>query len=439
MVTFCCLCAAIFTAFLCEWKQIKLGQSLLYNILASAIVGVAVYFLTKVDISTKLVHFRVFVALCSFLSIFIVSTLVGNSSTAFSVCFIIGKRMFEATMITIVVLIISYIALVLCMVYSRSLLNDQGLSWGFVINTLQHKVLPIMFAAFCPICTLYNVRKDCLGKVEGNQPAFGKFVESAFVYTIVALSVGLMLYYTKQLLGLATAFVTPRYTDWGSVITCIALFFASILVFLVASAPEVKKNHPKLKILPFSKRWLSIVWFILAFFAAIKIVGNETVFCITHRSWAVWLAWITIVYMVIACRVPLPKTIALCVTILTGCMFYFEEQLDDTENRIFAFLEKEQFWKDGVISKRKNLPIQINFNLSKCVLWLTQHESVISSRLGKICDNEDKQYCKPIMRSGDVWAAFCDDKASFLTSRVSLEIPLRLPFRAYRPHQSSQP
>jgi hypothetical protein len=376
--------------------------------------------------------------------IFAASAWEHNRSASKSFCFMMGKRMFEAIIITAIVLIISGVAALLCAIYWSSLSGNQSLPWDFLTKTLWQTVFPIMTGSFCPIFTLYSFRTERFDTEAHNKThtPFEKFVENAFVYSMEMLALVLLLCYAKQLVGIITAIVTPRYTNWGRINSTLALFIWSIPLLLVASAPAVQSGYPKLKILPIAKKWFPIAWFILACFSAIKMVGFETVLCLTDRCWTVWLAWFVVVYAVIVWRIDWSKTMAFSATMLAGTLLFFESQINNAENRVFAFLEQEQFLKDGVIAKKAKMSKDLHFKLAQCIKWLTQHEDVIISRLGKVVTESDgKQYFLIKTSEGEVrkdmkniryiWEEFGGDSTSggYVETKYFLAIPLRFPFR----------
>jgi hypothetical protein len=420
---FCCLCAAAFAAMVCELKKIK--RPLACSAIIGATIGIPAGFLAKTD----MVSLTSFVCFLSFALLFWVPA---SSQVLFR--FSLAKRMFEAIMISIVTLLACFLILsqvFICLKSIKSGLNHLlGLS-GYICV--------IMGVIFSPIFTIYKVREDCIceNRLNNHISQFEKFVESAFVYSTEFIAGCVMILFLKEFVNIILAAINPKYVSWGLLPITMFLFFASVFLDMVASASAVERST--LRLLQFSKR--RFAWGILAVFAAIRLTSLEFVWCLTYRGAAVWLVWAAVVYF----ARHTPATI-IVVSLIAGTLFYFEKQIDQTESRVFAFLEKEQFLKDGVITRNVNMSDLTKFRLHQCVAWLELNEDVIISRLGRVeTDQSGQKFFVMKTSKGEVrkkmnegpynnicWefggiTGYCG--RSFL-ERYSLAIPLRFPFRS---------
>jgi hypothetical protein len=428
-------------------------RSLFFSLLGGTGTGALTYFLAQTDIAS----FCEFLCLMFFLFMFSVPIWCGKSEEFPHFCFSMQKRMFESIMVAAAMLFIFLLIDIFVSLYSATIKNiSNTLVWQDRLLYWQI-VFPLVTTLFCPLFTLYSVRKDSFRENrsirEVNRPhnvsePFERFVEGAFVYFMEFFAVCITIFYGKALLDVLTAIVSPNFLDWGSSLMVLFLFFSSAITYFVANSPVVQNNYPKLKTLQLFRKCFPLAWLVFAALAALKMIGIEIVSCITNRGPAVLLAWATIMSLLIAAKRWLSNgvvsVIFFSVTTCTGTLFYFEKEVNQFETRVFNFLEKEKFLQGGVIHKKPNLSETTSLNLDQSLCWLTlkENEGVLLSRLGVVVTSSDgKKYFemktpegtvrKEMDKLHEIWPMFGGDdmKGGYAAQRWSMEVPLRFPFR----------
>jgi hypothetical protein len=429
-----------FTTLLCEWRNVGRLQSFFLNVLTAASSSAASYFLMK----RGLYDIYLFTCFVSFLLMFTVPMWGGTRSESHSHCFgfSMRKRMFESIVLACAFLCVAVPVALWIVSYSELLLDKRPHFWEVVI--------PLVFAFFCPIFTLYKVSKDnfCPNPDYVSHPhepdakrSYEKLVEQGFVYAMAFLAVVLTVCYLYAFSNILIAMMTPRQVHWADYPVVMALFAGSMIVYPIATPPTGQGKYAELRILRFFRKCFPWAWLILAAFGAIKLIGFQTLYCIEPRMPAVWLGW-AIVMCLLGIRKQLDGHIAkitfIVANLSAGTLLYYEKQIEQIEPRVFAFLEKEGFIKDGVIQKKAKISDVVGFQLAKCNDWLKNNPDVAQSRLGKVVTDPDgKRYFVENTPTGEkrtdmtendnLLSMFGGDWKSGYCG--SMHIPLRFPFR----------
>ncbi|MDR1208581.1 MAG: hypothetical protein LBJ89_04490, partial [Holosporales bacterium] len=428
------------------------GRSFFFSLLGGACSGALAYFLAQVDVTS----FCAFICLMFFLLMFTVPIWCRKSEEFPSFCFSMQKGMFGAMMIAAAMLFVFLLIDIFGCIYATTLAHASIHIIGNHRLFYWQIIFPLVTTLFCPLFTLYSVRKDnCKNSLitEGNglqnvSEPFERFVESGFVYVMEFVALCILIFYGKAFLDVLMAIASPKFLDWGSEIIVLFLFFSSTIMYFVANSPIVRNNYPRLKALRLFRKYFPIAWLAFAALAAFKMIGIETVSCITSREPAILLAWAIVMSFLIATKRWLSNRVTSVIffsaTICTGTLFYFEKQVNQFETRVFDFLEKKEFIKDGVIQNNKKASWADKVNVAHAFLWLLQkeNEEILLSRLGTVVTSSDgKKYFELQTTKGTVrkemddlrsiYVLFGGDdmKGTYLAEKHSIQLPLRFPFK----------
>jgi hypothetical protein len=120
-----------------------------------------------------------------------------------------------------------------------------------------HIVVPVTTLCFCPLFTLYNVKKDCEAR-DNLSVQSPDFFDRVLVYIAEYFALLVMLLYVINFKDIVVLFLNKKcaISDWLYIgqVSLSTIGYWSIFVYLVANKPDLKQTFRHLRILPFFKK-----------------------------------------------------------------------------------------------------------------------------------------------------------------------------------------